>query len=141
MSKNTVVPITQVTESYICSNKCCGYDGYSGGCCSIENRNWIIGSIHDAQIFLRNLSLKLGRTVEFDEVFYQYEEGKNLFPNIEAWQYSTNYPAFKVNVNSEKKYCIFYNETLKYCSVYDIRPHTCRSYKCDYLRTGVKHEG
>jgi Fe-S-cluster containining protein len=141
MDNNTVISIASITESGVCSTKCCGYDGYAGGCCSIENRNWIIGAIPDAELFLQNLSEKLGYKVEFSQVFYTYEEGKQLFPNVEAWQRPSNYPALRVNMNTEKKYCNFYNETLKFCGVYDIRPYTCRVYKCDYLKSKDNHEG
>ena len=56
------------TNCNICSNKCYGIDGYHGSCCSIEDRNYIIGPHHDTEEFIKNLSEKLGREVEEDEV-------------------------------------------------------------------------
>ncbi len=49
------------TNCNICSNKCYGVEGYHGSCCSIEERNYIIGPHHDTEEFIKNLSEKLGR--------------------------------------------------------------------------------
>ena len=118
-----------------CSNKCLGFDDYHGGCCCIENRDYIIGPIKDFETFLKNLSLKLGREVFKKDVFIEYEEGKNLFPKRPMWQIKENYPALRVDLDSTRKFCIFYNQSLRYCTVYDIRPETCINFMCDYLKT------
>lgn len=120
--------------SSICSYKCCGYDNYDGGCCSIEDRDFIIGPHKDYDLFLQKLSKKLDMTIRKDEIFIDYVEGKNLFPDKITWQSLESYPAFRVDLDSDKKYCIFYNKFLKFCTVYDIRPNTCQIYKCDYLK-------
>ena len=97
----------KMDSSTICSKKCCGIDFYHGGCCSIENRDYIIGPIKDFNIFLEKLSLKIGRQVSKKEVFIDYEEGKNMFPNKPVWQNKENYPAFRVDLTDSNKYCIF----------------------------------
>jgi Fe-S-cluster containining protein len=118
----------------ICSFKCFGHDNYDGSCCHLEDRNWIIGPIEDYEKFLENLSNKIGRKVEFEEVFFSYEEGSKLFPEREVFQNPENFPSFRVDMEKPRKPCVMYNSATKSCSVYDIRPHTCRSYACDYLK-------
>lgn len=120
--------------SDVCSTQCFGIDGYDGSCCSIEDRDWIIGPIGDSHEFIEKLSSKLGRKISWDDVFIKWEEGKDLFPNKPAWQDRNNYPAFRIDLDNPKRSCIFYNTTVKSCMVYDIRPHTCRTYQCAHLR-------
>jgi len=118
----------------ICSNKCFGIDGYDGSCCSIEDRDWIIGPITDTDEFIQRLSNKLGRPIPKEDIFYELEEGKNIFPNKPTWQMPSSYPALKINLEDKKKACIFYNTTLKACTMYDIRPTTCQNFECGYLK-------
>ena len=56
----------------ICSNKCFGIPGYHGSCCSLEDRDYIIGPHPDSEEFIKNLSEKLGREIEHREVFVDY---------------------------------------------------------------------
>ena len=121
------------TNCNICSNKCYGVEGYHGSCCSIEERNYIIGPHHDTEEFIKNLSEKLGREVNEDDVFIKFEEGSRMFPNTSAWQNPDSYPAFRVDFYNPKLPCIFYNTKLKFCTIYDVRPKTCRDYECEYL--------
>lgn len=118
---------------YICSSKCWGVDGYDGSCCSIEKRDFIIGPHSDARDFIKRLSTKLDREIKMEYAFFDYETGSKLFPDKENWQKPENYPAMRVDLNHPRRPCIFYNNTLKFCEVYDIRPKTCITYKCDYL--------
>jgi len=118
----------------ICSTKCFGASGYDGGCCTLEGRDFIIGPHHDADEFVERLSNKLGRKVDKHDVFVEHEEGSQLLPNKPSWQQKTGYPAFRVDLTNNRLPCIFYNTTLKYCTVYDIRPNTCKNYECDYLK-------
>ena len=69
----------------ICSYKCWGIDNYDGSCCSIENRDFIIGPHPDADIFIENLSIKLDREIKKEEVFIEYDEGKKMFPDKKFW--------------------------------------------------------
>ena len=121
------------TNCNICSNKCYGVEGYHGSCCSIEERNYIIGPHHDTEEFIKTLSEKLGREVIKEDVFINYEEGSRLFPNKSSWQNPDSYPAFRVDFYNPKLPCIFYNTKLKFCTIYDVRPKTCRDYECEYL--------
>jgi len=121
------------TNCNICSNKCYGVEGYHGSCCSIEERNYIIGPHHDTEEFIKTLSEKLGREVIEEDVFINYEEGSRLFPNKSSWQNPDSYPAFRVDFYNPKLPCIFYNTKLKFCTIYDVRPKTCRDYECEYL--------
>ena len=70
----------------ICSFNCWGRKGYDASCCTLEDRNWIIGPHTDTEAFLGRLSERIGRKVEFQEVFYDYEEGHKKFPDKEVWQ-------------------------------------------------------
>jgi Fe-S-cluster containining protein len=133
----TIKKYIKMDSSIICSKKCCGVDLYDGGCCSIDDRDYIIGPIKDYDIFLEKLSLKIGRKMIKEEVFIDYEEGKNLFPNKPVWQKKENYPAFRFDLTHPRKYCIFYNNILKNCSVYDIRPETCVKFVCEYLKNNI----
>ena len=117
----------EINSSNICSNKCWGVNNYDGSCCNIENRDFIIGPHLDADDFIKKLNKKR------KDVFYDYEEGKNIFPDKQVWQNKKNYPALKIDLNNNKKPCIFYDTKLKNCSVYEIRPQTCQKYNCDYL--------
>jgi Fe-S-cluster containining protein len=119
----------------ICSEKCFGYEGYDGSCCTIQTRDYIIGPHRDAADFLQRLAMRLGREVQADEVFMGFEEGRDLFPDRSNWQSPESYPALRVEMHSPRRQCIFYNLTLKQCTVYDIRPQICRDYFCAYFRS------
>lgn len=116
-----------------CSSNCLGVSGNCGSCCH-SDRNWILGPIEDYKKFLDDLSDKVGRKVEFSEVFYDFKEGSRVFPHYESWQNPDHYPAFRVDVEKAKKPCVMYNSAIKSCSVYEIRPETCRNYFCDFLK-------
>jgi Fe-S-cluster containining protein len=111
-----------------------GFIGNHGGCCTIADRDFIIGPHHDTSDFLDRLSEKLGREILFKEVFLTYEEGKNLFPNKSTFQDKNNFPALKVDLSNPKLPCIFYNTHVRSCMIYDVRPETCSSFECNYLR-------
>ena len=83
--------------------------------------------------FIESLSKKLGREIEREEIFVEFEEGKNLFPDKSTWQNPDSYPAFRVDFFNPRKPCIFYNTKIKACGIYEIRPQTCRNYECEYL--------
>ena len=121
------------TDCNICSNNCYGRKNYHGSCCSLEDRDYIIGPHPDTEEFIKNLSSKLGREIYKENIFIGYEEGKKLFPYKTSWQNPNSYPAFRVDFFNPKLPCIFYNTKIKACSIYDIRPQTCREYECEYL--------
>ena len=83
--------------------------------------------------FIKKLSLKLGREIQEEEIFINYDEGSKLFPNKSTWQNPESYPALRVDFFNPKLPCIFYNTKIKACTMYDIRPNTCVIYECDYL--------
>ena len=62
------------TNCNVCSNKCWGIEGQDGSCCTLENRDWIMGPIMDGHEFIENLSKKLGEPVNYDDIFIEYEE-------------------------------------------------------------------
>ena len=117
-----------------------GEENHHGECCSLDNREWILGAIgkKEALMFVEELSKKFGREIKYEDVFVDYEEGHKLFPEKSSWQSRLVYPALRVDMESERKFCIFYNKAMKACSVYDIRPEMCRRYTCDYLRAAKR---
>jgi Fe-S-cluster containining protein len=125
--------IVQLND-YTCSSKCMGIEGNSGGCCTMGERDFIIGPIDDADAFVERLSLSTGKTVSRSDVFIEYAEGKDLFPFRANWQNESYYPALRVNMDSPRLPCNFYDESGGQCNVYDVRPNICRTYQCDHLK-------
>ena len=66
---------------YTCSQNCMGFRGNSGGCCTLDDRDFIPGPVRDADAFLADLRRVLGREVTRQEVFIDLEEGRTLFPD------------------------------------------------------------
>jgi Fe-S-cluster containining protein len=121
-----------------CSKNCFGIKGYHGSCCRLEDRDFIIGPIHDPKEFLERLNRHFNRQFSWSDVFIDYEEGSKMFPNKSTWQNTTAYPALKIDLDSYDKRCIFYNNHLRACSVYEIRSVTCSRFQCDHLKSVLK---
>lgn len=116
-----------------CQKKCLGYDNNHGGCCTVSNRNFIIGPVGNSKEFIEKLKKRIpGVDISFDDVFIEYEEGRRMFPDKPVWQNPNNYPCLRLN-QTKLASCIFYNEAIKCCSIYEDRPEMCRNYMCDYL--------
>jgi len=126
----------KIDINYICRNKCQGIDRFYGACCTLDNKNYIIGTHKEEEVkeFLKRLSKKFGREVKREEVFIDYEEGKKLFYDRQVWQDPDNYPAMRVDAENSMFPCIFYNLALKQCSIHEIRPYTCKWFLCPYLK-------
>jgi len=122
----------QVIE-YTCSQNCMGFRGNAGGCCTLDDRDFIPGPVRDADAFLARLGHHLGREVPHEEVFIDFDEGRALFPERPSWQEPANYPALRVRPDVEWIPCRFYDKTALACSVYDIRPAMCRDFHCEHL--------
>ena len=102
-----------------CRTKCCNIKGYDGSCCTVEDRNWIIGSIPDhMEVLERIRALNPEVEITWDDCFMTYEEGSNLFPDKPTWTNPSNYPCMRINMNSRRKGCVFYNDLLGYCTIY-----------------------
>ena len=121
---------------YTCSRVCYGVKDQAGICCTIGERDWIIGPITDADRFLKDVSKKLGREFTFDEIFYSYEEGHKIFPERSTWQNPNNYPALRVVLDGKVFPCQFLSEDRK-CTMQDIKPQICSDYLCDYLKESI----
>ena len=122
----------------ICSTKCFGIDNYHGSCCSLEDRDYIIGPHYDSKEFIERLSERFGREIKHQDVFIGYTEGSKMFPNKSTWQNPENFPALRVDLNNPRLPCTFYNTKVKACTVHSIRPNTCINYECDYLKEQTK---
>ena len=79
----------------ICSTKCFGINDYHGSCCSLEDRDYIIGPHYDTVEFLDRLTKRFGRIIKYSEVFVDWSEGRKMFPDKSVWQNSNNYPALR----------------------------------------------
>jgi len=114
----------------ICATKCHGIDGCRAGCCSLEDRNYIIGPIDKES---QDRILKHVKDKTWDDVFVNYLEGKDMFPDREIWQQESSYPALRPKDN-EIKSCTFYDDENSVCSIYAHRPTICGNYLCSYLK-------
>jgi Fe-S-cluster containining protein len=120
--------------AYTCSHNCMGVRGNAGGCCTLDDRDYIPGPVRDADAFLVNLGQLLGRKVPRSEAFIDFDEGRTLFPERPSWQEPANYPALRVRPDVEWIPCRFYDKTTLACTVYDIRPAICRDFLCNHLK-------
>jgi len=115
-----------------CLNNCYGAKGMAVSCCTLTDRNYIIGAITDADAFLARLSEREGRTVPREEVFVDYEEGRALFPDRPIWQEERVYPAMRPDLDDPALPCVLLGKD-NLCTVHDIRPETCAVYYCSHL--------
>ena len=123
----------------VCQKRCLGYEGMHGNCCTLTNRNWIIGPVADHEKFLVALRAAYpGVEIAWEDVFIGFEEGSRLFPERPVWQDPVNYPAFRPNFAEKELPCVFYNSSIKACGVYEIRPWLCGHFKCEYLADYIK---
>ena len=115
-----------------CSTNCFNVKGYHGSCCSMENRDFIMGPIDElSQIHL----LKRYPEKTWNDFFVDYEEGKDLFPDRSVWQQRQNFPAMRINTSTERNNCNQYDPIKKNCSVWRDRPTTCQNFNCDWLQS------
>lgn len=123
-----------------CSNNCFGHAGNHGGCCTMANRNYIIGPILDHLQFLFRLNSTTGKNYKWKDVFIDYEEGRKMFPDRSHWQEKQNFPALRVDMDNTSLPCNFYDLAKRECSVYNIRPTTCKKFFCSFLQETLTEE-
>lgn len=122
--------------SYTCQRNCCGVAEQSGACCTLGDKDWILGPIEDTAEVLKRLEERLGKPVSFAEVFIEYEEGRALFPDKSSWQNPAHYPAMRVVPHVIARYsCAFLKDGK--CSIHDIKPRLCASFLCEYVQKVV----
>jgi Fe-S-cluster containining protein len=131
--------ITALVTHYTCTRNCSGHKGNAAGCCTVADRDFIIGPVTDPKDFLKRLSAKDGRKYSHAEVFIDYKEGSKLFPDKTAWQTKEFYPALRIKMETTPLYpCRFLSDAFE-CTVYADRPSICRTYQCDHLKTTLKN--
>jgi Fe-S-cluster containining protein len=123
--------------SYTCQRNCCGVAEQSGICCTLGDKDWILGPIEDHAEVLKRLEDRLGRPVPFVEVFIDYEEGRALFPDKSSWQNPAHYPAMRVVPDAISRYSCAFLKGGK-CSIHEIKPTICASFLCEYLQKVVR---
>lgn len=124
--------IADMITLHSCTRNCMGNVGNSAGCCSLGDRDYIIGPIPDAKDFLERYRKNIDPYATHEQVFVDYKEGKELFPDRDCWQAPENFPALRVNMNEKKHGCKFLGED-NLCTVHAIRSTTCRNYMCGYV--------
>lgn len=118
-----------------CATNCYGKAGQDGGCCKLEDRNYVIGPIPDAAALLERLRQRFGNPdLKHEDVFFDFAEGSRLFADRSHWQDPKCYPALRVDTTRRDYPCVFYNRTVKACSIYEDRSVTCRNFTCDWLK-------
>lgn len=136
MSKEELI---NETNYYVCNKVCFGVEGQSGICCTIGDRDWIIGPVTDSERFLADLNAGTGRGYTHQDVFIDYEEGSAMFPDKSTWQSPANYPAMRVLPESKKAFpCMFLDDNML-CGVHEIKPGICGAYRCPYLDNILKN--
>ncbi len=135
--------------SYTCLRNCCGVAEQSGVCCTLADKDWILGPIEDFAEVLKRLEERLGRPVPFAEVFIDYEEGRRLFPGKSSWQDPAHYPAMRVvpdapdapdtpdTPDTLTSYSCAFLKNGK-CSIHDIKPKVCAVFLCEYVQKVVQ---
>ena len=131
--------ITALVTHYTCTRNCSGIKSNAAGCCTVGNRDFIIGPITDPKDFLKRLSARHNRKYSHAEVFIDYKEGSKLFPDKTAWQTKEFYPALRIKIDDSQAYpCQFLSDAFE-CTVYTDRPSICRTYQCEHLKTTLKN--
>ena len=119
----------------ICSFNCWGREGYDASCCTLEDRNWIIGPHTDApNYFWTRLSDRVGRKVSVLRNLSTIMRKVTKSSLIKKFgKVLIHYPALRVDEENKRLPCVNYNIATRSCMVYDIRPQICRDFICDYL--------
>ncbi len=121
---------------YTCQRNCYGVKGQAGICCTLGDRDWIMGPITDAKEFLARLNARFKKKYKYNEVFVEYPEGHKLFPERACWQNPEHFPALRVLMEPEKHYPCQFLENHQ-CTIQDIKPKICADYLCDHLKKVV----
>lgn len=127
--------IKELVNLYTCTKNCFGRKDNAAGCCSLGERDFIIGPITDTKQFLKRLESS-GHKYSYNQVFIEYNEGKKLFPHLKNWQDPKHYPALRVT--AELPFSCRFLGADNQCTVYSIRPEICRNYQCDHLKETLK---
>lgn len=109
-----LVMIHDIVTRHICANRCMGIRGNYGGCCRIDERDFIMGPV------VEDLGAGL----------IGFEEGSKLFPDRPTWQDPANYPAMRPDVTKPGNPCVYFDRG---CTIYENRPETCRKFTCEAL--------
>ena len=112
-----------------CSTECWGNSGEHGGCCRVDDRDWIIGPIEDTFEVLEGVK-KEKPWIAWDDLFMEFGQGASMYPRKTNYQKPSHYPAMRVIDGA----CAAYNKHLRTCSIYENRPKICRDFECEYLR-------
>lgn len=125
--------LSDMVVLHSCTRNCLGKKGNSAGCCTMGNRDYIIGPIPDAKAFLKRYKKSVDPKASYQDVFIDYDEGSQLFSHLSTWQNKENFPALRVKTEDPSNPCQFLNQD-NLCSVHKIRSKTCSNYSCDHVK-------
>lgn len=134
---NTIVmpeetELADLVVMHNCTRNCLGVKRNSAGCCTLGDRDYIIGPIPDAKAFLKRYRKTVDPKASYKDVFIDHEEGSKLFPDLSTWQNPENFPAIRVKTEEASNPCRFLGDD-NLCSVHAIRSNTCRNFICDHV--------
>lgn len=135
MSSMTIPSKKEIADTVVmhsCTRNCLGIENNAAGCCTVGERDYIIGPIPDALDFLKQYNASIDSNATYDEVFVEHKEGKQLFPDRETWQDPQNFPALRLQMDQETHPCRFLGDD-NLCTVHQIRSQTCRAFTCGHV--------
>lgn len=124
--------MSDLVVAHSCTRNCLGVAGNSAGCCTIGERDYIIGPIPDSKDFLERYKKTIDPEAVFDDIFISYKEGSKLYPDRPMWQNPDYYPALRIDEKNISLRCIFLNDD-NLCTVHAIRSETCKAYSCAHV--------
>lgn len=125
--------LAELVVIHSCTRNCLGVKNNSSGCCTMGDRDYIIGPIPDAKAFLKRYKETEDANASYQDVFIDYKEGSELFPHLSTWQNEDNYPAIRVKTENPSNSCQFLGSD-SLCSVHKIRSITCRNFTCGHVK-------
>jgi Fe-S-cluster containining protein len=134
--------LTDEVAMKTCLGNCCGYEGLSAGCCTLdpEDLEHVLGSISedDIKLIIKNLK-KVFPEISREDIVIEQEEGmalgKSLFGGHKVFEQPTSYPMLRLQTMGPRYACKFLNPKTFKCQIYSFRPKMCVFYYCQYLKS------
>ena len=126
-----------------CLGNCCGVQGLKGGCCHLDPNDMehVLGPVNEEWIRdILKWFRKKGLNYSRQDIVIDYDEGvvigdtlfKDSITNA-IFKEKKAYPFLRFQVLGPRYACKFMNPTTYKCQIYEVRPHMCRTYYCQYI--------
>ncbi len=125
--------LADIVILHSCTRNCMGVENNAVGCCTLYDRDYIIGPIPDSNKLLERYRETVNPEATHEELFVDFEEGKTLFPERESWQTPKNFPAIRVDMESTSHRCQYLGDD-NLCTIHEIRSETCRKFSCGHVK-------